>query len=99
MHDRLLLVLSESCLCSKWVEQEIRRARGFERKGGPRKLSPIRLTDYETLQEWVCIDSISGEDLAEEVRSYFIPDFSNRKSHDDFERAFERLLNSLKPSL
>jgi serine/threonine protein kinase len=98
MHDRLLLVLSENSLHSNWVEQEIRRAREFERKGGPRKLFPIRLTDYETLQEWVCMDTKAVEDLAEEVRSYYIPDFSNWKSYDDFEKAFERLLDDLKPS-
>jgi L-rhamnose isomerase len=56
------------------------------------------LVSYEVLQEWKCIDSTTGEDLAEEVRSYFIPDFSNWKSHDDFERAFARLLTDLKAS-
>jgi hypothetical protein len=53
---------------------------------------------YEALQEWVCIDSTTGEDLAEEVRSYFIPNFSNWKSHDAFEKAFARLLADLKAS-
>src|SRR5215213_1072228 len=88
VHDRLLLVLSEDSLRSKWVETEIRRARKVELKEGRRKLFPIRLTSYEALREWVCIDSSTGEDLAEEVRGYFLPDFSNWKSHDDFERAF-----------
>jgi hypothetical protein len=37
-----------------------------------------------------------GQDLAEEVRQYFIPDFSNWKNHDDFERSFDRLLRDLK---
>lgn len=31
-------------------------------------------------------------------RGYFIPDFLNRKSHDDFERAFARLYEDLKAS-
>jgi hypothetical protein len=97
-HDRLLLVLSESSLQSKWVESEIRRARKVELKEYRRKLFPIRLTSYEALQEWVCIDSATGEDLAEEVRSYFIPDFSNWNSHDDFERSFIRLYADLKAS-
>jgi hypothetical protein len=99
VHDRLLLVLSEDSLQSKWVETEIRRARKVEVKEGRRKLFPIRLTTYEALQEWVCIDSSTGEDLAEEVRGYFIPDFSNWKSHDDFERAFTRLYEDLKASV
>jgi hypothetical protein len=97
-HDRLLLVLSESSLQSRWVETEIRRARKVELQEGRRKLFPIRLTSYEALQEWVCIDSTTGEDLAEEVRSYFIPDFSNWKNHDDLEQAFARLLADLKAS-
>lgn len=98
VHDRLLLVLSESSMQSKWVELEIRRARKVELREGRRKLFPIRLVSYEALQEWMCIDSTTGEDLAEEVRSYFIPDFSNWKNHDDFELAFGRLLADLKAS-
>jgi hypothetical protein len=98
VHDRLLLVLPESSMQSKWVETEIRRARKVELKEGRRKLFPIRLVDYEALQEWVCIDSATGEDLAEEVRGYFIPDFTNWKNHDDLEQAFARLLADLKAS-
>ncbi|HEU0009584.1 MAG TPA: hypothetical protein VFT34_07200 [Verrucomicrobiae bacterium] len=37
----------------------------------------------------------SGQDLAEEARQYFIPDFSNWKNHDAFEQAFDRLLRDL----
>jgi hypothetical protein len=44
------------------------------------------------------LNSATGEDLAEEVRSYFIPDFSNWKSHDDFDEAFSRMLSDLKES-
>lgn len=98
VHDRLLLVLSESSLKSKWVETEIRRARKVELQEGRRKLFPIRLVSYEALREWTCIDTTTGEDLAEEVRSYFIPDFSNWKSHDELEQAFARLLADLKAS-
>jgi hypothetical protein len=54
---------------------------------------------YEALQEWVCIDSTTGEDLAEEVRGYFIPDFTGWKNYDDFERAFSRLLTNMKASV
>lgn len=96
LHDRLLLVLSDHSIESEWVMTEIRRAREAERKEGRRKLFPIRLTDFKTLEEWKCPDSKSGQDLAEEVRQYFIPDFSNWKNHDDFEKAFDRLLRALK---
>jgi hypothetical protein len=39
------------------------------------------------------------EDLAEEVRKYHIPDFSNWKNHDAFERAFARLEKDLRTSI
>lgn len=84
---------------SRWVETEIRRALKGEMREARRKLFPIRLVSYEALQEWTCLDPATGEDLAHEVRSYFIPDFSNWKRHDDFEKAFARLLADLKASV
>jgi hypothetical protein len=96
MHDRLLIVLSEESLKSKWVMTEIRRARKTELREGRRKLFPIRLCSYEQLREWECLDATSGEDLAEEVRGYFIPDFSNWKDHDAFESEFGKLLKDLR---
>ena len=73
----------------------IRKARETEKKEKRRKLFPIRLCDFETLNDWTCIDTKTGVDLAEEVRSYFIPDFSNWKDHDAFESAFARLKKDL----
>lgn len=96
VHDRLLIVLSEHSLNSKWVMTEMRKARQIELKEKRRKLFPIRLTNYERLQEWQCIDPRTGEDLALEVQRYFIPDFSNWKDHDSFEAAFDRLLRDLR---
>lgn len=99
--DKLLIVLSENSLKSPWVMRELRKAFKAEREaaasGWPkRKLFPVRLCSFDALQDWVCNDSRSGEDLAEEVRQYFIPDFSNWKDHDQFEAAFSRLLKDLK---
>jgi hypothetical protein len=96
MHDRLLLVLSASSMQSAWVQQELRRARRAELSSQRRKLFPIRLIDFDALQEWECPDSRTGGDLAEEVRQYFIPDFTRWKEHDAFEREFARLLRDLK---
>lgn len=96
VHDRLLLVLSQESMRSEWVMTEIRKARKAEVKEGRRKLFPIRLVDYDALREWECFDADHGKDLAVEVREYFIPDFSNWKSHDEFEGAFARLLSDLK---
>ncbi len=96
VHDRLLIVLSEHSLCSRWVETEIRRAHATELREKRRKLFPIRLVSYERLQAWECFDSDTGEDLAREVREYYIPDFTNWKEHDSFETEFAKLLKALR---
>jgi hypothetical protein len=96
IYEKLLIVLSEASLRSEWVMDELRKGFKAERDSGKRKLFPVRLTDYETLERWECRDSLSGKDLAEEVRQYFIPDFSNWKDHDQFETAFSRLLKDLR---
>ncbi|HEV7403876.1 MAG TPA: TIR domain-containing protein [Chthoniobacteraceae bacterium] len=95
IHDKLLIVLSEESLRSEWVMDELRKAFKAQHKSGKRKLFPVRICDYDTLLRWECRDSSSGKDLAEEVRQYFIPDFSNWKSHDQFEACFARLVRDL----
>jgi len=50
------------------------------------------VTSSPTKQDF---DADSGKDLAVELREYFIPDFSNWKNHDAFEKAFERLQKDL----
>ena len=96
IYDKLLIVLSKASLQSEWVMDELRKGFKAERDTGKRKLFPVRLIDYETLERWECRDSLSGKDLAEEVRQYFIPDFLNWKDHDQFEAAVSRLLQDLK---
>jgi hypothetical protein len=46
-----------------------------------------------------CLASATGEDLAEAVRNYHLPDFSHWKNHAAFEAAFVRLEKDLRPSL
>jgi hypothetical protein len=96
VHDRLLLVLSQHSIHSKWVETEIVRAHETEKREGRQKLFPIRLVDFEMIKTWRCPDPDTGEDLAREVRKYHIPDFTNWKDHDAFEAAFARLIEDLK---
>jgi uncharacterized protein YjbI with pentapeptide repeats len=96
VYDKLLIVLSEASLRSRWVMTELRKARKAERLSGKRKLFPVRLVDFGTLRSWECFDADSGADLAVEVREYFIPDFSNWRDHDQFEAAFSRLLKDLR---
>jgi len=96
IHEKLLLVLSENSMKSDWVATEIRRAKKVEREEDRRKLFPIRLVDFGTIQNWECFDADSGKDLAAEVREYYIPDFSNWKDHNSFEREFAKLLQALR---
>jgi hypothetical protein len=96
LHDRLLLVLSESSMQSDWVINEIQRARETEVREGRRKLFPITIVEFDKVKAWRRFDADTGKDLAKEVREYFIQDFSNWKDHDAFEKAFERLLRDLR---
>ena len=45
-------------------------------------LFPIALVPYDEIRAWECLDSDTGEDLAEKVREYHIPDFSKWKHED-----------------
>jgi len=94
LHDKLLLILSEHSMSSNWVKTEIAKARKRE-KEDKRVLFPVRLVTYEAMQSWEYIDS-SGKDLAEEIREYFIPDFSNWKDHDSYQVGLQRLVSDLK---
>jgi len=94
--DKLLLVLSPNSIDSNWVRDEIRRARKSEIREGRRKLFPVRLMDYQRLEQWESFYADLAEDVAEEIREYFIPGFSNWKDHDSFEAGFARLLRDLK---
>jgi len=96
LHDKLLLILSESSMASDWVQEELARARRREVKEGKRMLFPVRLVPFEALEEWKCFDADSKKDSAREIREYFIPDFSNWKDHDSYQKAFTRLVADLK---
>jgi uncharacterized protein YjbI with pentapeptide repeats len=96
MYDRLLLILSENSMKSSWVQTEISKARKRELGDGWRMLFPVRLVEFEKLADWECLDPETGKDSAREIREYFIPDFSKWKEHDEYKKAFDRLLRDLK---
>jgi hypothetical protein len=98
LHDKLLLILSPHSMQSEWVKTEIAKARKRELRDQRRVLFPIRLAPFETLRDWECFDADTGKDSAREIREYFIPDFSNWKSHDSYQEAFQRLIGDLKAS-
>jgi hypothetical protein len=95
VYDKLLLILSPASMESNWVKTEIAKARKREVEEGRRILFPIRLCDFEQVRPWILFDSDIGWDLAQDIREYFIPDFSKWKDHDAYKLAFDRLLKDL----
>lgn len=96
VYDKLLLILSDASMNSKWVNTEIAKARKREVREKRRMLFPLRLVDFATLRDWECFDADTGKDSAREIREYFIPNFSNCKNHDAYQAAFQRPLKDLK---
>ena len=96
VYDRLLLILSEASMESAWVETEIAHARQKEVNEHRRVLFPIGLVTFSQIRRWKLFDAETGKDSAREIREYFIPDFSNWKDHDLYQKAFDRILTSLK---
>jgi hypothetical protein len=93
-YDRLVLILSDSSMNSRWVATEIRKARQKELRDGKRVLFPLRLCSFDAIQEWTLFDSDTGTDLAAEIRAYYIPDISTPES-PRYEREIIKLIESL----
>lgn len=87
-HDKLLLILSKDSVESAWVEKEVETAFEMERRQRRPVLFPIRLDEsvMETDQAWA----------ADVRRMGYIGNFRNWKDHDQFSKAFDRLLRDLK---
>jgi len=88
LHDKLLLVLSESSIASPWVEDEVESALERERRDGTLVLFPIRLDRavMDTDVAWA----------ATLRRTRHIGDFAQWQEHGAYVKAFERLLRDLK---
>jgi uncharacterized protein YjbI with pentapeptide repeats len=99
VYDRLLLILSEHSMNSEWVKTEIANARQREIGEKRQMLFPISLVPFDRIKEWKAFDADTGKDTAREIREYFIPDFSNWKDHDSYQKAFQKLLRDLKPEV
>jgi hypothetical protein len=88
LYDKLLIVLSEHSIASNWVAYEVERALNKEPQGIPNVLFPIRLDDS-------VMKSKAG--WADDIKSTrHIGDFTRWKNHDDYQKAFTRLLRDLK---
>jgi hypothetical protein len=94
-YDRLLLILSEHSMHSEWVKTEIAHARQKELNERRQVIFPISLVPFASIRGWECFDADIGKDSAREVREYFIPNFSDWKDHDSYQRALQGLLRDL----
>lgn len=95
-YDKLLVILSKDSIKSQWVTTELYRARQLELEHNRRIIFPIRIVGFEEIRKWKCFHADSGKDLAGEIREYFIPDFTEWKNNQAFEKAFERLSRALR---
>jgi hypothetical protein len=96
VYDRLLLILSEARMESGWVKTEIAHARQKELDEQRQVLFPISLVSFSRIQQWKLPEADTGTHSAREIQEYFIPDFTNWKDQDQYEKAFDRVLRSLK---
>lgn len=87
LHEKLLLILSESAVTSSWVGLEVKTAIMREQRENRRVLFPIRLDD-------AVLHSTAG--WAGQVNERHIGDFRQWKDHDSYQTEFHRLLRDLK---
>ena len=91
VYDRLLLILSEYSVKSRWVQKEVETA--FEKEGKENRvvLFPVRI-DEAVMQ--------SAVGWAADIRRQrHIGDFRLWKDHDIYQKAFQRLLRDLKADI
>jgi hypothetical protein len=87
LYDKLLLILSKSSVKSQWVEGEVATALARERQQGSTILFPVRIDNTVMTLEtgWPA--------LIRNTRN--IGDFRRWKTHDVYQKAFDRLLRDL----
>ena len=89
VHDKLLVVLSENSIRSRWVEEEVETGLERKRRECAQVLFPIRLDDavMKTSQAWA----------AGLRRQRHIGDLSTWKDHDSYVKGLDRFVRDLKP--
>ena len=88
-YDKVMIVLSEASVQSRWVEREVNAAREREDRENRTVLFPIRIDEavMSAPQPWA----------ADIRRTRHIGNFSNWKDHDRYQAALGRLLRDLAP--
>ncbi len=91
VYDKFLLILSENSVNSKWVKHEVEMALVREVQEDRRVLFPIRIDD-------AVMNCQAG--WARQIhQSRLIGDFTRWKDHDEYQKAFNRLLRDLQTSI
>ena len=90
LYDKVMIVLSEASVQSRWVEREVNAASEREERENRTVLFPIRIDEavMNAPQPWA----------ADIRRSRHIGDFRGWKDHDSYQKAFQRLLRDLAPT-
>jgi uncharacterized protein YjbI with pentapeptide repeats len=88
LYDKLLLILSKTSVASQWVEQEVETALARERQQGTTILFPVKIDNA------VMAIETGWPALIRHTRN--IGDFRRWKTHDVYQKAFDRLLQDLK---
>jgi hypothetical protein len=90
-YQKVLLVLSSSSIRSDWVEHEVRTARELEKEIERDVLCPVALDDSwkaSSLRTW-------PKRIMEQVKEYFVIDFSAWEDDNKFEMKFGKLIDGL----
>jgi hypothetical protein len=88
LRDKVLLVLSEASIASRWVKDEVTKGFAEERQRGITVLFPVRIDDavLTTSEAW-----------ALKLRDdRHIGDFRHWKDHDAYQKTLARLLRDLR---
>jgi hypothetical protein len=88
LYDKVMIIMSDESVKSRWVEREINAAREREDREKRTVLFPIRIDDavMEAPQPWA----------ADIRRTRHIGDFRRWKDHDSYQKGLERLLRDLR---
>jgi hypothetical protein len=91
VYNRLLLILSEHSVKSRWVQKEVETA--FDKEGKENRIVLFLIRIDEAVMH-------SAVGWAADIRRQrHIGDFQQWKDHDGYEKAFQRLLRDLKANI
>jgi uncharacterized protein YjbI with pentapeptide repeats len=88
LYDKVMIVLSDASVKSRWVEREVNAAREREDRENRTVLFPIRMDG--------AVMHATAPWAADLRRQRHMGDFTKWKDHDSYQKALERLLRDLK---